>query len=183
MCVCRVGALFHKSLAAYEIVNPTADYRDAERSGRCKIVCIDAGGVTLECAIVYGWTGAKKGNSLAARTDDILAIIEMQFEAMEPGPKLIMGDFNGSLVAFPTAIALLKEHGWTDIGNDEGKCNGKPGRATCHTNANANANETRIDLVLANSRMTPAIVSCYVHENSDYPTHRPLLIEVVTKIL
>ena len=79
----------------------------------------------------------KNGNSLAARTDDILAIIKMQFEAMEPGPKLILGDFNGNLDACPTAMALIKEHGWTDIGNDEGKCNGKPGRATCHTNASA----------------------------------------------
>jgi len=84
----------------------------------------------------------------------------MQFEAMEPGPKLIMRDFNGNLDAFPTAMALIKEHGWTDIGNDEGKCNGKPGRATCHTNANAS--ESRIDFILANSRMTPAIVNCYV---------------------
>lgn len=55
-----VGALFLKTLAAYEIVNPTDDYRDAERSGRCKLVCIDAGGVTIACAIVYGWAGAKK---------------------------------------------------------------------------------------------------------------------------
>ena len=31
--------------------------------------------------------------------------------------------------------------------------------------------------------MTPAIVNCYVDENSDYPTHRPLIIEVITKIL
>ena len=66
-------------------------------------------------------------------------------------------------------MALIKEHGWTDIGNDESKCNGKPGRATCHTNANAN--ESRIDFILANSRLTPAIVNCYVDESSDYPTH------------
>ena len=31
--------------------------------------------------------------------------------------------------------------------------------------------------------MTPAITSCYVDDNSDYPTHRPLVIEVVTKLL
>ena len=110
---------------------------------------------------------SKKGNSLAARTDDILAIIELQFEAMEPGPKMIMGDLNGSLEAFTTAMALIKEHGWTDIGNDESKCNGKPGKATCH--ANADANESRIDFILANSRLTPAIVNCYVDENSDFP--------------
>ena len=31
--------------------------------------------------------------------------------------------------------------------------------------------------------MTPAIVKCYVDESSDYPTHRPLCIEVITKML
>ena len=36
---------------------------------------------------------------------------------------------------------------------------------------------------MANSKMTPAIVNCYVDENNDYPTHRPLIIEVVTKLL
>ena len=123
----------------------------------------------------------QKGNSLAARTDDILAIIELQLEAMDPGPKLIMGDLSSNLEAFPTAMALIKEHGWTDIGNDESKCNGKPGIATCHTNADAD--ESRIDFILANSRLTPAIVNCYVDENSDFPTHRPLIIEVVTKLL
>ena len=85
-----VGALSCKGLGVYEIQNPTNDYCDAERSGRCKIVCFDAGGTTVACAIIYGWTGAKRGNDLAARTDDILAIVEVQFEAMEPGPKLIM---------------------------------------------------------------------------------------------
>ena len=51
-----VGALFLKGLAAYDIINPTQDYRDAETSGRCKIVCMDTGGVTIACAIIYGWT-------------------------------------------------------------------------------------------------------------------------------
>ena len=55
-----VGALFLKELAAYPIPKPTADYLDAERSGSCNIVCFDAGGCTVACGIVYGWTGAKK---------------------------------------------------------------------------------------------------------------------------
>ena len=92
-----------------------------------------------------------------------------------------MGDLNGNLEAFPTAMALIKEHGWTDIGNDESKCHGKPGKATCKTNKDTS--ESRIDFILANNRMTPAITSCYVDDNSDYPTHRPLIIEVLTKLL
>jgi len=96
-----VGAFSLQGRAAYEIQNPTDDYRDAVKNGRCKVVWFDAGGNTIACAIIYGWTGAKKGNDLAARTDDILAIVEVQFEAMDPGPKLIMGTSTGTLKLFP----------------------------------------------------------------------------------
>ena len=64
------------------------------------------------CGIIYGSAGAKKGSKDAARTDDILAIMQTQFDAMEPGPKLIMGDLNGSLEAFPAAMALKRT--WVD---------------------------------------------------------------------
>ena len=60
------------------------------------------------CGIIYGWAGAKKGSKDAARTDDVLAIMQTQFDAMQPGPKLIMGDLNGSLETFPTAMGLIK---------------------------------------------------------------------------
>ena len=91
-------------------MNPTDDYIDVVRSGRCIIVCFDANGTNIACAIIYGWTGGKKGNDLAARTDDLIAICEAQFETMEPGPKIIMGDLNGSLDAFTTAMALSLIH-------------------------------------------------------------------------
>ena len=81
-----VGALSLQGISVYEVQNPTGDYRDALKSGRCIMVCFDAGGTTIACAIIYGWTGCKKGNDLAARTDDIIAICEAQFETMEPGP-------------------------------------------------------------------------------------------------
>ena len=82
---------------------------------------------------------------------------------------------------FPQPWPIINEHGWTDIGNDETRCHGKPGRATCKTNKDAC--ESRIDFILTNDRLTPAATSCYVDDNSDYPTHRPLIIEMVTKLL
>ena len=114
-----MGALFHKDLGAYEMPKPAEDYLDGDKSGRCKIVCFDAGGSTVVCGIVYGWTGAKKGSNDADRADDILSILQTLSDAMEPGPKLIMGDLNGSLENFPAGMALIKEHGWADIGNDD----------------------------------------------------------------
>ena len=72
-----VGFLFHKDLAAYEVTNPIEDYLDVVNTGRCKIVCFDMAGVTCAIALIYGWTGAKKGSVEAARTDDLLTIIQM----------------------------------------------------------------------------------------------------------
>ena len=81
---------------------------------------------------------------------------------MEPGPKMIAGDLNGKLEAFPTAQALLQEYSWTDIGNCSGLCEGKPAQPTCH--ANAEAKESRIDYILANPSLTPAIRKCTVDQ-------------------
>lgn len=176
-----VGALFHKDLSAYEIPKPSDDYMAAEKREMQDRVFQRWRNHSCVCGIVNGWTGTKKGSKDAARTDDILAILQTQFDAMEPGPKLIMEDLNCSLENFPTAMALIKEHGWTNIGNDDHNCQGKPGRTTCYTKEEAK--ESRIDFILANSMMTPAIVKCYVDEGSDYPTHRPLCIEVLTRML
>ena len=78
-------------------------------------------------------------------------------------------------------MALINERGWTDIGNDETKCQGNPGKATCTTSKDAA--ESRIDFILANNRMTPAITKCYVDDYSDFPIHKPLIIEIMTKLL
>ena len=40
----------------------------------------------------------------------------MQFEEMEPGPKLIAVDLNGTTAASPTLDSMLREQGWTDQG-------------------------------------------------------------------
>ena len=72
-----VGALSSEGLRLYPVPNPTDDYRDAEATGRCMILCVDLGGTTLVCANVYGWTGALRGSMGAARTDDLITIVRM----------------------------------------------------------------------------------------------------------
>ena len=57
----------------------------------------------------------------------IITIVRMQFEKMPKDPKMICGDLNGNLEAFPSVIELIKEEGWTDIGNGEALCGGRPG--------------------------------------------------------
>ena len=104
---------------------------------------VDLNGTTLAIVVIYGWTGGRKSSAEAARTDDILTIVQMQFETMPAGPKLIAGDLNGSVEAFPTMQAMLSEKGWTDLGMASSLCEGKPGQPTCQTKDTAK--ESRID--------------------------------------
>jgi hypothetical protein len=100
---------------------------------------------------------------------------------MPPGPKLIAGDLNGPLEAFPTLMTMLREEGWTDVGADQAKCGGNPCQPTCHTNASSS--ETRIDYILANELLSPAITACTADRLADYPTHRPIGIQIRTEQL
>ena len=122
--------------------------------------------------------GHHAGSVEAARTDDILASIRTQSLLLDPGPKLIAADLNGSIDAFPTLQGMLKEQGWHDVGMADDKCEGRPGQPTCHTNEGSR--ETRIDYIFANSQLMQAIRKCHVDNTSGFLTHRPLAIEIVT---
>ena len=117
-------------------------------TGRCRINCCDIDGCTLAVANIYGWTGGQPGTIEAERTDDLLAIVRKQFSEMPAGPKAIVGDLNGPVKAFPTLLAMIKEEGWTDTGDNATICKGKPGQSTCHTNERSK--ESRIDYIITN---------------------------------
>jgi len=147
-----------------------------------QIYCIDLAGCTLAIAVIYGWTGGGKGTPDAANADDLIAIVRMQLQQLDEGPKLIAADLNGATEVFPSLQAMLKDQGWHDVGNVEDKCcKGKAGQATCHTNEGARG--TRIDYFFANSILMPAISLCDVDHTSSFSTHRPLRIEVNTEKL
>ena len=60
--------------------------------------------------------GGKKGSLAAARTDDLLTIVQTELAALPEGPKLIAVDLNGSTDAFDTIITMLSEEARTDVG-------------------------------------------------------------------
>lgn len=118
----------------------------------------------------------KKGSPEVERADDLLTIIHMQFDSLPQGPKLIAGDLNGPPEAFQTIVTLTIENGWADVGRVSNLCDGAPGQTACHSKVTAK--ESRIDYFSANKWLFPAITTCRVDHCGNYPTQRPLIIEV-----
>ena len=73
---------------------------------------------------------------------------------------------------------MIKEEGWTDVGNDAATCRGSHRQPTCH--ANAEAKESRFDFVITNDRLTPVVTLCFVDNEAGYPTHRPVVFDIAT---
>ena len=76
---------------------------------------------------------------------------------------------------------MLQVEGWTDVGNDPRICKGNQGQPTCHTNANTK--ESRIDFIITNQSLTPAVRSFHVDSDAKFPTHKPIQIRVATSKL
>ena len=64
----------------------------------------------------------------AARTDDLLTILQTQLALLPDVPKMIAGDINGAPEAFTTFKNLTNEEGWTDVGMGPRIFNGDTGR-------------------------------------------------------
>ena len=92
---------------------------------------------------------------------------------------MIGGDLNATVDALPTLQGMLKEQGWTDVGNHAGICGGRPGQPTCQSNDKAK--ESRIDYILTNAQLTLAVKRCWVEQSGISPTHRPLLVDINVK--
>ena len=84
-------------------------------------------------------------------------MIQMQFEALPQGPKLIAGYLNGTPEAFHTIGALATENGWADVGMAGHLCDGAPGQTTWRSKYTAN--ESRIVYFFANEWLSLAITT------------------------
>ena len=76
-------------------------------------------------------------------------------------------------------MEMIQEEGWSDIGANYDKCLGQPNQPTCHTNPSAQ--ETRIDYCIANATLAPSIIKMEVDRNANFPTHRPIRVEIATE--
>ncbi len=161
----------------------TAAFTDAMATGRVNIYDLDVDGVVLTIAIIYGWTGAVKGNVACDRTEDLITVVRMEFAEQLVGPKMIAGDVNGDGEIFESLADMIQNEGWTDLGAkaDILPAGGIAMQPTCH--ANAGAKETRRDYIFANEYLFPAVDGFRVQVSDDFPTHKPVQVRIATDTL
>ena len=156
----------------------TKAYEEAYSSGRLAIYQIDGQPTPILCAVVYGWTGAVKGNEASDRTDDLLQILKDELNCQHVGPHCICGDVNGDLEACPQLQDVVSTAGWTDVGKHANMWGGIPDQPTCRVSAASKAN--RRDYFFVNEFMRPAVKSFTADQCDTFPTHCPVQLCLAT---
>eukprot|EP00973_Karenia_brevis_P061011 8483536-Karenia_brevis.AAC.1 len=75
---------------------------DRSTNGRNHIIGVVLPNFFLVVANVYGWTNGHCDSDAAARTDDLIQAILEEFDALPPGPKVLLGDLNADVGDLPT---------------------------------------------------------------------------------
>ncbi len=96
-------------------------------------------GVHLMTYVVYGWTNAEANDEAAARTDDLLTLIVQDLQLQEVGPKLIAGDFDGTLQSLVNFNDEIVNGRLVDIGAIASAYGGVDNDVTCKASPKANA--------------------------------------------
>ena len=149
-----------------------AEIRDKGRAGLYAFeVCPN---VHVYVYIVYGWTGADTSDEAAARTDDLLCLCHRDSLLQADGPKLFVGDFNGSIHTFPTFNSEIRNGQLHDIGAIASGFGDVDNDTTCKANSLAKA--TRRDYVVANKKAMDVIDTMVVDHDPCFSVHDVLKI-------
>ena len=124
---------------------------------------------------VYGWTGAYVGSAEAARTDALLERIFADMDLQEAGPRLIVGDLNGDVEAFPVLAQHVATSAVIDVGAVASQYGSVASDFTCKGPTAKKA--TRRDFVFANADAMSLIRHFEVDHQSGLPVHDVLRVD------
>jgi hypothetical protein len=151
-----VGAVARAPHRLVDVKPLTAYFAELNETGRVALYCVEAaGGHTITCVIIYGWTGGAQDAKAAARTSDLIRIVFLELKAQPDGPQYIMGDLNASVPDLASLQMALEEtdddhfHAWHDIGAMADLWGSIPNEPTCRADNAKRA--TRRDYVIANT--------------------------------
>ena len=89
---------------------------------------------------------------------------------------MIIGDVNASSRRIPKMVELIDEEGWTDCGKQAHMWGGISCQPTCR--AGKHTRQSRIDYVLVNESMLPAMRVFQVDTADDFAKHQPMQVRI-----
>ena len=85
-----VGLVARDPVHPVPLIGVTKAYSDAVDTGRLNVYTVEVDeAATLMIAIIYGWTGASKGNIASNRANDLCVVVQQEFKQPPPGPKML----------------------------------------------------------------------------------------------
>jgi len=147
----------------------TEEFEKAYPLGRADKYIIDNGGQkdNIMVFVIYGKAGGTK--HAKGITEAIIAAIRQEIGPRCNQPVLIIGDFNAEPNSLNGTAELMDEEAWIDVGAVASWWGGTDNQPTC--SQRADAQETRIDGVMANSVAIPYIRGFAVEKDPMIPTH------------
>ena len=156
-------------------------YKLANLTGRLIGNWLEGPEVTILVFNIYGWTGGDQKSQHLQRTDDLVCIAEEEC-CHHPGAFcLIVGDFNASEGKLPTLTQMVTENGWTDCGGKAVLWGGIANQTTCR--AGPNTKTSRIDFVIANEAIFPAIKGFQVDYCDIFKKHQVMQLKLEAGML
>ena len=89
---------------------------------------------------------------------------------------MIVGDYNASSRRVPKMVQLIDEQGWTDCGHQAAIWGGVPCQPTCR--AGTHTKQSRIDYVLVNTPLLPAVKGFQTDTCDDFHKHQPNQLKI-----
>lgn len=164
------------------------EYDQAYKMGRLAAHWYEISGQPVLCWNLYGWTGANsttketvKSLEAAQRTDDCIQIIQEETAAYHGFLSMISADVNATIEDLPTLDQMISSKNWTDCGANSEWWGGTNHQYTCK--ANKISKESRIDLMLVNAPLLPAVRGFQIDYCDEFPAHQPLQLRLDTGVL
>jgi hypothetical protein len=174
-----VGGLgcLHPPGWAVQACRPLTDaFAQAHELGRARRYLVDLpSGRVCTVFNVYLHTGAVHNEEAARVNRSILDAVQGEYEACQPGPTFVLGDFNASPEEEPLLQDFLTTHSWLDIGQTAHLAQ-PPGAPTCW--ARGSARGTRRDLAVCCPLAAQLVVSFEVDTDALFDTHAPLVLKL-----
>eukprot|EP00973_Karenia_brevis_P018720 2566937-Karenia_brevis.AAC.1 len=169
-----VGMLIKEGMDAIVAPVTSATRKKLWRSGRWMhvVIGIDGGRQALHIMSVWGYAGAGQKADKMEANEELLEAILAEAAELGPVPVIICGDFNIDPAKSRCLTHAVATGVWHDLAVAAAFASGSSPQATCFPRPTSAG--TRIDAMICNSLVLPAVRDFKLLDEINVPTHRAL---------